>query len=247
MKTSTVRQLPAPVSGGGRRAAAGAGGGLLPRDAEAEPGGAGVPGGPRAAVVGDDRPLPARASPTGRWGCGCLEQNRKAGGEIRGRLAAARGAARERARAPERVGGDSDLRRGRQRRRDVRAEDHARDCGRERRCTCTCPARTAASSTGKRLRASKTIILCEALIDALTFWCHGFRNVTSVYGIEVFTRAPGRLQALREHAGADRFRSRRGRRPWRGEGGGDAHDGGHLLLPGAIPSGHGRERVRAAR
>ncbi len=34
------------------------------------------------------------------------------------------------------------------------------------------------------LRVSKSIILCEALIDALTFWCHGFRNVTSVYGIE---------------------------------------------------------------
>jgi DNA primase catalytic core len=34
------------------------------------------------------------------------------------------------------------------------------------------------------LPVSKSIILCEALIDALTFWCHGFRNVTSVYGIE---------------------------------------------------------------
>lgn len=34
------------------------------------------------------------------------------------------------------------------------------------------------------LPLSKTIILCEALIDALTFWCHGFRNVTSVYGVE---------------------------------------------------------------
>ena len=34
------------------------------------------------------------------------------------------------------------------------------------------------------LRVSKSIILCEALIDALTFWCHGFRNVTSVYGVE---------------------------------------------------------------
>jgi DNA primase len=34
------------------------------------------------------------------------------------------------------------------------------------------------------LRVSKTIILCEALIDALTFWCHGFRNVTSTYGVE---------------------------------------------------------------
>ena len=37
------------------------------------------------------------------------------------------------------------------------------------------------------LRASKEIILCESLIDALTFWCAGFRNVTSAYGVEGFT------------------------------------------------------------
>ena len=37
------------------------------------------------------------------------------------------------------------------------------------------------------LKASKEIILCEALIDALTFWCAGYRNVTSAYGIEGFT------------------------------------------------------------
>lgn len=37
------------------------------------------------------------------------------------------------------------------------------------------------------LIASKEIILCEALIDALTFWCAGYRNVTSAYGIEGFT------------------------------------------------------------
>jgi DNA primase catalytic core len=37
------------------------------------------------------------------------------------------------------------------------------------------------------LSASKEIILCEGLIDALTFWCAGFRNVTSSYGIEGFT------------------------------------------------------------
>ena len=37
------------------------------------------------------------------------------------------------------------------------------------------------------LQASREIILCEALIDALTFWCAGFRNVTSSYGIEGFT------------------------------------------------------------
>jgi DNA primase len=33
------------------------------------------------------------------------------------------------------------------------------------------------------LEASKTIILCEALIDALTFWCAGFCNVTTSYGV----------------------------------------------------------------
>ena len=37
------------------------------------------------------------------------------------------------------------------------------------------------------LAASKEIILTEALIDALTFWCAGYRNVTSSYGIEGFT------------------------------------------------------------
>jgi DNA primase catalytic core len=37
------------------------------------------------------------------------------------------------------------------------------------------------------LIASKEVILCEALIDALTFWCAGYRNVTAAYGIEGFT------------------------------------------------------------
>ena len=37
------------------------------------------------------------------------------------------------------------------------------------------------------LIASKEIILCEALIDALTFWCAGYRNVTASYGVNGFT------------------------------------------------------------
>ena len=37
------------------------------------------------------------------------------------------------------------------------------------------------------LMASKEIILCEALIDALSFWCAGICNVTSSYGISGFT------------------------------------------------------------
>jgi DNA primase catalytic core len=37
------------------------------------------------------------------------------------------------------------------------------------------------------LAASREIILCEALIDAMTFWCAGFRNVTASYGASGFT------------------------------------------------------------
>jgi DNA primase len=47
------------------------------------------------------------------------------------------------------------------------------------------------------LQASKEIILTEALIDALTFWCAGYRNVTSAYGIEGFTE--DHLAAFKAH------------------------------------------------
>jgi len=47
------------------------------------------------------------------------------------------------------------------------------------------------------LQANKEIILCEALIDALTFWCAGYCNVTSSYGIEGFT--DDHLAAFKQH------------------------------------------------
>jgi DNA primase catalytic core len=37
------------------------------------------------------------------------------------------------------------------------------------------------------LQASKEIILCEALIDAMSFWVNGFRHVTASYGVNGFT------------------------------------------------------------
>lgn len=37
------------------------------------------------------------------------------------------------------------------------------------------------------LAECKEIILCEALLDALTFWVAGFRNVTASYGVRGFT------------------------------------------------------------
>jgi DNA primase len=45
------------------------------------------------------------------------------------------------------------------------------------------------------LKVSKEIILCEAIIDALTFWCAGFRNVTASYGVNGFT--PDHLAAFK--------------------------------------------------
>jgi DNA primase len=41
------------------------------------------------------------------------------------------------------------------------------------------------------------VILCEALIDAMTFWGHGFRNVTASYGVNGFTS--DHLAALQRH------------------------------------------------
>ncbi len=47
------------------------------------------------------------------------------------------------------------------------------------------------------LAGTQEIILCEALIDAITFWCAGFHNVTAAYGIEGFT--PDHLAAFKRH------------------------------------------------
>lgn len=47
------------------------------------------------------------------------------------------------------------------------------------------------------LKNTDEVILCEALIDALTFWRWGFRHVTSSYGIHGFTDEL--LQALVDH------------------------------------------------
>ena len=41
------------------------------------------------------------------------------------------------------------------------------------------------------------VIVCEALIDALTFWCAGYRNVTASYGVDGFTDE--HLAVFRQH------------------------------------------------
>lgn len=47
------------------------------------------------------------------------------------------------------------------------------------------------------LGATKEVILCEALIDALTFWGAGFHSVTASYGVEGFTA--DHLAAFKHH------------------------------------------------
>ena len=47
------------------------------------------------------------------------------------------------------------------------------------------------------LIADKEIILCEALIDAMTFWCAGYRNVIAAFGVNGFTQ--DHWQALKHH------------------------------------------------
>ena len=47
------------------------------------------------------------------------------------------------------------------------------------------------------VQSSPEIILCEALIDALTFWCAGYRHVTAAYGVEGFTA--DHLAAFQQH------------------------------------------------
>jgi DNA primase catalytic core len=45
--------------------------------------------------------------------------------------------------------------------------------------------------------AGGEVIVCEALIDALTFWCAGYRNATAAYGVDGFTDE--HLAAFRQH------------------------------------------------
>ena len=47
------------------------------------------------------------------------------------------------------------------------------------------------------LASSKEIVLCESLMDALTFWCAGYRNVTASYGVNGFT--DDHREAFRRH------------------------------------------------
>ena len=60
-------------------------------------------------------------------------------------------------------------------------------CAKARRIITYLPGAHRGVWNEEALIASKDIILCEALIDALTFWVAGYRQVTASYGVNGFT------------------------------------------------------------
>jgi DNA primase catalytic core len=64
------------------------------------------------------------------------------------------------------------------------------------------PHRCAFNSAGLA-EGNGAAIVCEAILDALAFWCAGFRHVTAAYGTAGFT--PHHLEALKRHQVKDVF------------------------------------------
>ena len=92
------------------------------------------------------------------------------------------------------------------------------------------------------------VVLCESLIDALTFWCAGHRNVTASFGTGGFTEAHraaftaagvGRVLIAYDNDDAGQHRrAAAGRFPCRGRG---------RVPAGVLPAGRGRQRRRGHR
>jgi DNA primase len=168
------------------------------------------------------------------------------GGSGNARAFAALGILRDSgARALQRIDCDSHLDLAGRRARHVRAQDHAESArGHAAASVSAGPHRGVWNE--EALGSSKEIILCESLIDALTFWCAGFRNVTASYGVNGFTE---------DHRAA--FQKHGVRNVWiaydRDEAGDAAAErlkeeleqAGHRLASRAVSAGHGRERIRA--
>ena len=81
------------------------------------------------------------------------------------------------------------------------------------------------------------------MLDALTFWANGFKNVTCLFGTEGFT---DELWEACEESAACPYRLRCGRR--RRAGGAAGHgafsEARHRSFSGEVPARHGRQRVR---
>ena len=93
--------------------------------------------------------------------------------------------------------------------------------------------------------ASPEIVLCEAPIDALSAWRHGFRNVTTTWGAEGFT--DDHLDAFVSH-GTERCLIAFDRDEAGDNGAAEGRQapgrGRRCVLPGALPEGDGPQRRR---
>ena len=93
--------------------------------------------------------------------------------------------------------------------------------------------------------AGGEVIVCESLIDALSFWCAGFRNVTASYGTDGFTDDHrGAFAPATGHPGPHRLRPRPRRRRRRRQAGRRADGRRHRVLPGRLPLRSRRQRRR---
>ncbi|MBK8939522.1 MAG: hypothetical protein IPM79_18360 [Polyangiaceae bacterium] len=170
------------------------------------------------------------------------DKNRKAGAELRGQLTAL-GVFRERARAPLGLARDPAVRRAGARGAAVRAQGARRSAGGD--AEAPLPAGTAPRVFNRvALEHAEEVIVCEALIDALTFWSAGYRHVTSAYGVEGVTEELVEGCGGERGACEDRLRSGRGWRAGSGAAGGAADGARAGGLSGGVPEGDGRERIR---
>ena len=96
--------------------------------------------------------------------------------------------------------------------------------------------------------AGGELVVCESLIDALTFWRHGLRHVTAAFGADGFTEE---LRVALKDAGVGRVliafdRDEAGDRGAR-RAGEAARRGWGRVLPGAVPCRPGRQQLRHER
>ena len=183
----------------------------------------------------DARALPVWASPTARWAIACRNKNRQAGAELRGRLQKL-GILRES--GHEHFNGAvviPDLRLGKGQVAGMYGRKITPNLREGTPLHLYLPGPHRGVWNEAALAASKEIILCEALIDALTFWCAGYRNVTASYGVNGFTE--DHQAAFQKHGTRKVFiaydRDEAGRSRG-GTAGGRADGDGHRVLPGAV-------------
>ena len=160
----------------------------------------------RAGASGADRAVPPRVCEPDAWATGCRRRTarrapRSAAGCSGSGCSAPRGMS-----ISDRVAGDPDPRCGRAACVQLYGRKIRDDLRPGTPLHLYLPGAHRGVFNRQALKASREIIVCESLIDALSFWCHG--PAARDRGLRrrgVHRRAPGRVQGARHGAGADRL------------------------------------------